>query len=212
MPILKYFDPKKKTVLQTDASCKGLGACLLQDGYPIYFTGKPLTDAEKGYIAIELEALVVSWACEKFHHFLYSSHFILQTDQKPLESILARSLNEATPRLQRLLIKASVYDFRVKYIPGPTNKVADCLSQLGCIKDNIVLPKLRVNAITQQLSNPDDVIQDIRLETAKDDELLLLKHIVTTGWPEQIREVPKEAQPYWTFKEELTVENGLLLK
>ena len=69
-----------------------------------------------------------------------------------------------------------------------------------------------MNAITQQLSNPDDVIQDIRLETAKDDELLLLKHIVTTGWPEQIREVPKEIQPYWTFREELTVENGLLLK
>ena len=211
-PILKYFDLRQKTVLQMDASCKGLGACLLQDGHPIYFASKSLTDAKKGYVAIELEALAVSWACEKFHHFLYGSHFTLQTDQKPLESILAHSLNEATPRLQRLLIKASAYDFNVEYIPGPTNQVADCLSQLGCIKDNIVLPKLRVNAITQQLSNPDDVIQDIRLETAKDDELSLLKHIVTTGWPEQIREVPKEIQPYWTFREELTVENGLLLK
>ena len=77
VPILKYFDPKKKTVLQTDASCKGLGACLLQDGHPIYFASKSLTDAEKGYIAIKLEALAVSWACEKFHHFLYGSHFTL---------------------------------------------------------------------------------------------------------------------------------------
>ena len=84
----------------------------------------------------------------------------------------------------RDLIKASAYDFNVKYIPGPTNQVADCLSQLGCNLDNIVLPKLRINAITQQLSNPDHVIHDIRLETAKDDELSLLKHIVTTGWPE----------------------------
>ena len=40
-------------------------------------------DAEKGYVAIELEALAVSWASEKFHHFLYGSHFTLQTDQKP---------------------------------------------------------------------------------------------------------------------------------
>ena len=127
-PILKYFDPKKKTVLQTDASCKGLGACLLQDGHPIYFASKSLTDAEKGYVAIKLEALAVSWACEKFHNFLYGSHFTLQTNQKPLESILARSLNEATPRLQRLLIKASAYDFSVEYIAGPTNQVADCLS------------------------------------------------------------------------------------
>ena len=29
-PVLKYYDPKKLTVLQTDASIKGLGACLLQ--------------------------------------------------------------------------------------------------------------------------------------------------------------------------------------
>ena len=36
-PILKYYDLKKETVLQTDASIKGLGACLLQDGHPISF-------------------------------------------------------------------------------------------------------------------------------------------------------------------------------
>ena len=34
-PILRYNDPKKETVLQTDASIKGLGTCLLQDGHPI---------------------------------------------------------------------------------------------------------------------------------------------------------------------------------
>ena len=30
-PILAYYDPKKTTVLQTDASINGLGTCLLQD-------------------------------------------------------------------------------------------------------------------------------------------------------------------------------------
>ena len=34
-PILRYYDPKKETVLQTDASIKGLGTCLLQDRHPI---------------------------------------------------------------------------------------------------------------------------------------------------------------------------------
>ena len=99
-PILRYYDPKKATVLQTDASIKGLGACLLQDGHPIYFAGKSLQDAECGYVAIELEALAVAWAMEKFHHFLYASHFTLETDQKPLETILAKSLMEATLQLQ----------------------------------------------------------------------------------------------------------------
>ena len=32
------------------------------------------------------------------------------------------------------------------------------------------------------------------------------------GWPSTIREVPSEIQPYWTFREELTIENGIVLK
>ena len=79
-PILRYYDLKKETVLQTDASIKGLGACLLQVGHCIYFASKLLQDAECRYVAIELEAFSVSWAMEKFHHFLYASHFTLETD------------------------------------------------------------------------------------------------------------------------------------
>ena len=52
-------------VLQTDASCKGLGACLLQNEKPVYFASKALTEMQKGYVAIELESLVVAWAMEK---------------------------------------------------------------------------------------------------------------------------------------------------
>ena len=84
-------------VLQTDASCKGLGACLLQDEKPVYFASKALTEMQKGYVAIELESLVVTWAMEKFHHFLYRNQFTLETDQKSLEAILSKSLNQATP-------------------------------------------------------------------------------------------------------------------
>ena len=30
-PMLAYYNPKRETTLQTDASIKGIGACLLQD-------------------------------------------------------------------------------------------------------------------------------------------------------------------------------------
>ena len=46
----------------------------------------------------------------------------------------------------------------------------------------------------------------------EDDVLALLKHIITQGWPSNIKEVPSELQPYWTFREELTIEDGLILK
>ena len=79
-PILAYYDANKEMILQTDASIKGLGACLLQQGKPVYFTSKSLTEAQKGHVAIELESLAVVWTMEKFHHFLYGTHFILETD------------------------------------------------------------------------------------------------------------------------------------
>ena len=89
-PILAYYNPKKQTVLQTDASIKGLGSCLLQDEKPVYFASKALTDAKKGYVAIELESLAVAWAMEKFPYFLYASHFISETDQKVIRSYFVK--------------------------------------------------------------------------------------------------------------------------
>ena len=49
-------------------------------------------------------------------------------------------------------------------------------------------------------------------ESTHDEELSLLRYIVQCGWPQDICEVPKEIQPYWTFHEELTIEDGILLK
>ena len=126
VPVLGYYNPKKQTVLQTDASIKGLGTCLLQDETPGYFASKALAEAQKGYIAIELEALAVAWTMEKFHDFLHASHFILETDQKPLEVILSKSINQATLWLQRIVIRIFPYHFSVFYIPGLTNQLADC--------------------------------------------------------------------------------------
>ena len=96
-PILAYYNPKKETVLQTDASVKGLGACLLQDQKPVYFASKALTETQHGYMAIEIESLAVAWAMEKFHHFLYATHFILETDQKPLEAIFLKASTKQHP-------------------------------------------------------------------------------------------------------------------
>ena len=54
-PVLAYCNPRKQTVLQKDACIKGLGACLLQDEKPVYFASKALTEAQQGYVAIEIE-------------------------------------------------------------------------------------------------------------------------------------------------------------
>ena len=139
-PILRYYDPKKPGVLQTDACTKGLGAILLQDGHPVYFASKSLTTAQQNNVAIELEALAVSWAVQKFHHYLYGTSFMVQADQKPLQTILSKSLVESTPQMQRLLLLAIPYDMTVEYIKGETNLIAGCLSRAPVAEDTIKLP------------------------------------------------------------------------
>ena len=198
VPILAYYNPNKEMVLPTDTSIKGLGTCLLQNGKPVYFTSEALTETQKGYIAIELESLVVVWATEKFHHFLYGTHFILETDQKLLEAILSKSLNHATPQMQRILIQIFPYHFTVYHILAPTNQLADCLLRLGNQKD-IKLPKLYVYQVISQLRARSDTLNQLHTDTQEDDELILLKHTITNGWPNSIKEVPPGIHAYWMF-------------
>ena len=41
---------------------------------------------------------------------------------------------------------------------------------------------------------------------------MILKHVIQQGCPKTIKEVPNEIQKYWTFHEELMIEDGLILK
>ena len=93
-----------------------------------------------------------------------------------------------------------------------TNQLADCFSRLGDQKDTIKLPKLHVYQISQQLSARSESVHQLRLSTQADDELALLKHTIMQGWPKSIKQVSPILQPIWTFREELTVEDGLILK
>ena len=83
---------------------------------------------------------------------------------------------------------------------------------MGDQKDSIKLPKLYVYQITQQLPARSDILHQLRVAMQADDELALLKHTIVQGWPNSIKQVPPEIQAFWTFREELTVEDGLILK
>ena len=97
-------------------------------------------------------------------------------------------------------------------MPGLTNQLADCLSQLGGQKDTIKLPKLQLYQISNQLCTGSDSLNQLRLAKQENDELALLKHTISQHWPSTIKVVPKVLQPYWTFRVELIVGDGLVLK
>ena len=51
--LLRYFDPSLPVKIQVDASQVGLGAALLQNGKPVGFASKALTETECRYANIE---------------------------------------------------------------------------------------------------------------------------------------------------------------
>ena len=98
------------------------------------------------------------------------------------------------------------------HIPGPTNQLANCLSILGIQNDSIKLPKLHHYLITNQLNTRSDSLNQFHVATLEYNKLVLLKHTITHGWANTIKEVPNKIQAYWTFWEGLTIEDGLALK
>ena len=66
--------------------------------------------------------------------------------------------------------------------------------------------------ITNQLCARSNSLQQIRIATWDDDELVLLKHTITQGWPSTIKEVLSVLQSYQTFREELIIEDEIILK
>ena len=65
-PVLKFFDPTKPALLQTDASSAGLGACLLLDGHPVAYAYRSRTPADPNYAQIEKELLGIVFGAECF--------------------------------------------------------------------------------------------------------------------------------------------------
>ena len=141
---------RQKQAGNTTVQCisKGLGACIIQDGHPIAFVSKSLTDTETHYANIKRELLAIVFGCEKFHTYLYGRTFVIESDHKPLEMISMKNLIAAPFRLQWMLLGLQQYDMVITYRPGKEMLLTDALSHLPSRTDNEVKLDLRVDAIS----------------------------------------------------------------
>ena len=94
---LQFYDSTKPLTLQVDASTRGLGAALLQEKGPVAFASKALTETEYRYSNIEREMLGIVFGLERFHHYVFGRSVLVETDHKPLESIVQKNLHVAPP-------------------------------------------------------------------------------------------------------------------
>ena len=211
--VLRYFDLQAETTIRTDASIKGLGAVLLQHGQPMCYASKALTDTEQRYSNIERETLGQLWGLERFHYFIYGKHCTVNTDHKPLEAIFKKKLSSCPERLQGFVLRELKYDITVKYVTGAGVPIADALSRVSPqVASPNQLPQLDVHHVTKTIPATAARLQQIREETANDPILSKLLEVVQNGWPDKREKCPQVLHDYWNFREELTIEDGILLK
>ncbi|GFR71011.1 retrotransposable element Tf2 155 kDa protein type 1 [Elysia marginata] len=190
---------------------KALGAPLIQEGKPVAFASKALTDEETRHANIERELLAVVYGCERFHTYLYGQAFTVESDHKPLKSIHLKHLKAAPPRLQRMLLRLQPYDLTIEYKPGKEMALADALSRLTSSEDPPIKGlNVKVHQVFTQFS--DSCLLRIKDATSTDSELNALKETIYNGWPEKLQDTPLLCRPYWNFRDEICMEDGILMK
>ena len=126
--ILRYFDIQRPVTIQVNASGKGLGAALLQEGHPVAFASKALTPTKLQYANIEHELLACVFRAEHFHTYVFGQSFIIESDHKPLEQINLKNMADTPACLQRILLRLQNYDLTIRYKPGREMFLANALS------------------------------------------------------------------------------------
>ena len=210
---LRYYDRNLPVTVQADTSLRGLGACLIQQhkgkDQPIAFASKSLMDVETRYANTERELLAIVFACQHFSIYLLVRSFIAESNHKPLEMIAMKNLANAPPRLQRMLLELQRYDVTIKYIPpGKEMQLANALSHCPARASQEIKLDMRVDYIA--FMKP--WIEKLKDSMHRDPILATVYQLTQQGWLHQKRHVPCLARRYWDFRDELSTDDGMLLK
>ena len=218
LPVLAYFDKTKKHTIQCNASKRGLGAVLLQESKPVMYVSRALTETEQRYSNIEKELLAIVFALERLNHYTFGRTITVQSDHQPLQSIWKKSIVSASPRLQRLLLRLAHYDLNIEFLRGKENVIADTLSRVcplqstnpNAIDSNIDV--ISVHHITRSTPVSKTRLQELRLATQSDPTCSSLTKTVHEGWPQSKEDCLEQLLDFWSFRQEISEEDGLLYK
>ena len=118
--------------IYTDASDYAYGAVLLQEHEnelcPIAWAGRRLTKSEQNYYVLEKELGAIVFAHIQWRCYLENGHpVIIHSDHNPLQFL--RTQKKLSGKHARWLESLSKIDWRITYIPGDKNVVADAVSR-----------------------------------------------------------------------------------
>jgi hypothetical protein len=216
-PVMRYYSLDESITLSCDASQVGLGAVILQNSQPVAYASKSLTSTEQAYAQIEKELFAIVFGCRKFHHLLYGRKFKVETDHLPLLRILDKPLGQVPMRLQKMLLQLQSYSFTLVGKSGKEVPVADALSRAPInahYSDLVELRNYNVCAVehTSMSVFSEKKAEQLRKMTESDPVYQELSHVIVQGWPNERSQVQDTVKPFWDFKDELSVYDGIVFR
>lgn len=212
-PTLAVLNSKGPIVLQTDSSKSGMGACLLQNGKPISFYSRAYTECQTRWAPIEKELFAICIALDKYHQFVYGRNITVETDHKPLVTIINKDINKISARLQRMILKLLKYDINIKYLPGNKMYIADYLSR-NYIKNNAEIDPTTqelVHCFETDLAITDSKLKMLQKETVNDADLMQVINWYKSSWPKNNKLIHnKELKIYYSLKEYIHVKDNIV--
>ncbi|KAA0060734.1 ty3-gypsy retrotransposon protein [Cucumis melo var. makuwa] len=126
-PVLTVPDGSGSFLIYSDASKKGLGCVLMQQGKVVAYASRQLKSHEQNYPTHDLELAAVVFALKIWRHYLYVEKIQIFTDHKSLKYFFTQK--ELNMRQRRWLELVKDYDCEILYHPSKANVVADALSR-----------------------------------------------------------------------------------
>ncbi|KAL0556601.1 hypothetical protein IC582_005115 [Cucumis melo] len=126
-PVQTVPDGSGSFVIYSDASKKGLGCVLMQQGKVVAYASHQLKSHDQNYPTHDLELAAVVFALKIWMHYLYGEKIQIFTDHKSLKYFFTQK--ELNMRQRRWLELVKDYDCEILYHPGKENVVADAFSR-----------------------------------------------------------------------------------
>ena len=126
-PVLALPDFIKTFFLECDASGKGIGTVLMQEGQPLAFTNKQMSEWNLGKYIYEKKMLSILHVVDIWSPYILGQRFQIKTDHQSLEYFLEQILSSLEQ--QKWVTKLFGYDYDIIYKKGKDNVVAYALSR-----------------------------------------------------------------------------------
>ena len=229
---LQFYDANKPLYIEVDTFKKGIGAVMLQGDSivpntaksdeipmnlrPISYASKNLLSAKSNYSNIEHELLGLLFAITRLKHFTYGRLVHVITYHKPLVFLFRKSLVDSSPRMTKMLIQLLDYTLDVRYQPGAQMHLSDAISRLLMQNSNtgstIKNLDVSVHAIEELTGFNSLSVAKICQHTSQDPVMQQLIQHINDGFPKSSAKCTEVIHPFFSFRNELSVCNGIVLK